>query len=185
MSRGEAGARPAGGDRVDLRRFIRDVPDFPKKGIVFKDITPLLQDSQALRHALDTLAERFKGRVISKVIGIESRGYIFAPAIALSLGAGFVPVRKPGKLPWKTASQEYSLEYGTDRLEIHVDALRPGENVLIVDDLLATGGTASATRKLAERLEARVVGAGFLVELTFLGGRSRLPGIDVVSLIAF
>ena len=170
---------------MDLRRFIRDVPDFPKKGIVFKDITPLLQDSQALRQALYTLAERFKGRAISKVIGIESRGYIFAPAIALSLGAGFVPVRKPGKLPWKTASQEYSLEYGTDRLEIHVDALRPGENVLIVDDLLATGGTASATRKLAERLEARVVGAGFLVELTFLGGRSRLPGIDVVSLIAF
>ncbi len=170
---------------MDLRRFIRDVPDFPKKGIVFKDITPLLQDRQALRQALHALADHFKGRDISKVVGIESRGYIFAPAIALSLGAGFVPVRKPGKLPWKTASEEYSLEYGSDRLEIHVDALAPGERVLIVDDLLATGGTASATRRLAERLGAEVVGAGFLVELQVLEGRGRLPGIDVKSLIQF
>jgi adenine phosphoribosyltransferase len=170
---------------VDLRRFIRDVPDFPKKGIIFKDITPLLQDRAALRHALDELAGRFRERGISKVIGIESRGYIFAPAIALSLGAGFVPVRKPGKLPWKTASEEYALEYGSDRLEIHLDALQPGEKVLIVDDLLATGGTASAARRLAERLKADVIGAGFLVELGFLEGRSRLPGIEVVSLIRY
>ncbi|HEU4400483.1 MAG TPA: adenine phosphoribosyltransferase [Candidatus Polarisedimenticolia bacterium] len=170
---------------MDLRRLIREVPDFPKKGIVFKDITPLLQNGAALRQALDSLAESFRGRGISKVIGIESRGYIFAPAIALSLEAGFVPVRKPGKLPWKTASEEYSLEYGKDRLEIHIDALQAGEKVLIVDDLLATGGTASATRKLAERLKAVVVGAGFLVELEFLAGRSRLPGIDVVSLIQY
>jgi adenine phosphoribosyltransferase len=170
---------------VDLRRYIRDVPDFPKKGIVFKDITPLLQDRQALRQALDGLARHFKGRGIHKVVGIESRGYIFAPAIALSLEAGFVPVRKPGKLPWKTASEEYSLEYGSDRLEIHVDALERGEKVLIVDDLLATGGTASATRRLAERLGAEVVGAGFLVELKFLEGRARLPGMDVVSLIDY
>jgi len=170
---------------VDLRRYIRDVPDFPKKGILFKDITPLLQDREALRHAMERLAGEFKGRGISKVVGIESRGYIFAPAIALSLGAGFVPVRKPGKLPWKTAAEEYALEYGKDRLEIHLDALARGEKVLIVDDLLATGGTASATRRLAERLGAEVVGAGFLVELGFLEGRSRLPGIDVVSLIQF
>ena len=170
---------------MDLRRYIRDVPDFPKKGILFKDITPLLQDREALRHAMERLAGEFKGRGISKVVGIESRGYIFAPAIALSLGAGFVPVRKPGKLPWKTAGEDYALEYGKDRLEIHTDALERGEKVLIVDDLLATGGTASATRRLAERLGAEVVGAGFLVELGFLNGRSRLPGIDVVSLIQF
>jgi len=170
---------------MDLRRFIRDVPDFPKKGIVFKDITPLLNDRDALQYALTSLSERFRDRAISKVVGIESRGYIFAPAIALHLKAGFVPVRKPGKLPWKTVAEEYALEYGKDRLEIHTDAIRPGERVLIVDDLLATGGTASATRRLVERLEGNVVGAGFLVELTFLEGRSRLPGIDVVSLIGY
>ncbi len=137
---------------MDLRRYIRDVPDFPKKGIVFKDITPLLNDRDALQFALTSLSERFRDREISKVVGIESRG---------------------------------TLEYGKDRLEIHTDAIRPGERVLIVDDLLATGGTASATRSLVERLEGNVVGAGFLVELTFLEGRSRLPGIDVVSLIGY
>ena len=170
---------------MDLRRYIRDVPDFPKKGIVFKDITPLLNDRDALQYALTSLSDRFRDSDIGKVVGIESRGYIFAPAIALHLKAGFVPVRKPGKLPWKTVAEEYALEYGKDRLEIHTDAIRPGERVLIVDDLLATGGTASATRRLVERLEGNVVGAGFLVELTFLEGRSRLPGIDVVSLIGY
>jgi len=170
---------------IELEPFIRDVPDFPKKGIVFKDITPLLADRTALKHAIDSLSQSFAGRGISKVIGIESRGYIFAPAMALSLGCGFVPVRKPGKLPWETVSEEYALEYGTDRLEIHTDAIVPGERVLIVDDLLATGGTASAARRLAERLKGQVVGAGFLVELKFLEGRSRLPGIDVVSLIQY
>ena len=173
------------GDLVDLRRFIRDVPDFPKKGIVFKDITPLLGDKEALRQALSALSERFMDHGITKVVGIESRGYIFAPAIALSLGAGFVPVRKPGKLPWRTVAEDYTLEYGQDRLEMHADALAPGDKVLIVDDLLATGGTASAARRLAERLEARVVGAGFLVELKFLEGRARLPQVEVVSLIEF
>lgn len=170
---------------MDLKRYIRDVPDFPKKGIVFKDITPLLQDAAALRAALDDLSRRFGNRGISKVVGIESRGYIFAPAIALSLSAGFIPVRKPGKLPWETAAEDYALEYGTDRLEIHVDALQRGERVLIVDDLLATGGTAAATRRLVERLHGEVVGAGFLVELTGLEGRSRLPGLDVQALIRF
>jgi len=168
-----------------LRRHIRDVPDFPKKGIIFKDITPLLMDREALKLAMTALARRFEGLGVAKVVGIESRGYIFAPAIALSLDAGFVPVRKPGKLPWKRVTEEYELEYGKDRLEIHEDAIRPGERVLIVDDLLATGGTASATRRLVERLEGRVVGAGFLVELTFLEGRARLPGIDVISLIEY
>jgi adenine phosphoribosyltransferase len=170
---------------MDLRSYIRDVPDFPKKGILFKDITPLLQSPAALQGAVRDLADRFQGRGVSKILGVEARGYIFAPAIALQLGAGFVPVRKPGKLPWKTASEEYELEYGTDRLEIHLDALEKGEKVLIVDDLLATGGTAAATRRLAERLEAVVVGAGFIVELKFLEGRSRLPGLDVVSLIDY
>ncbi len=142
-------------------------------------------DKEALQFAMTSLAGRFSNLGISKVVGIESRGYIFAPAIALSLGAGFVPVRKPGKLPWKTVGEEYDLEYGKDRLEIHVDAIRPGERVLIVDDLLATGGTASATRRLIQRLEGNVVGAGFLVELSFLEGRARLPGIDVISLIVY
>ena len=134
---------------------------------------------------MTSLAGRFSHLGINQVVGIESRGYIFAPAIALSLGAGFVPVRKPGKLPWKTVTEEYDLEYGKDRLEIHLDAIHPGERVLIVDDLLATGGTASATRRLIERLEGNVVGAGFLVELSFLEGRGRLPGINIVSLIEY
>jgi adenine phosphoribosyltransferase len=170
---------------VDLRSLIRDVPDFPKKGILFKDITPLLQDSEALREVLERLTTPFRKAGITKVIGIESRGYIFAPAIAASLGAGFVPVRKPGKLPWKTAAEEYALEYGKDRLEIHLDAVARGEKALIVDDLLATGGTAAATRRLAEKLGAEVVGAAFLVELTGLKGRTRLIGMDVLSLIQF
>jgi adenine phosphoribosyltransferase len=176
--------KPDDGD-LGLRRYIRDVPDFPKKGIVFKDITPLLMDREALKRAMTALAGRFERLGVAKVVGIESRGYIFAPAIALSLDAGFVPVRKPGKLPWKRVTEEYELEYGKDKLEIHEDAIRPGERVLIVDDLLATGGTASATRRLIERLKGDVVGAGFLVELTFLEGRARLPGIDVVSLITY
>src|SRR6266704_233439 len=170
---------------MDLRRYIRDVPDFPKKGIVFKDITPLLNDRDALQYALTSLSDRFRDSDIGKVVGIESRGYIFAPAIALHLKAGFVPVRKPGKLPWKTVAEEYELEYGKDRLEIHVDAVRAGEKVLIVDDLLATGGTASAAHRLVQRLQGIVLGSGFLVELAFLEGRARLPGMEVVSLIQY
>ncbi|MFQ5876081.1 MAG: adenine phosphoribosyltransferase [Acidobacteriota bacterium] len=170
---------------MDLRRYIRDVPDFPKRGIVFKDITPLLQSPGAFRSAVDELAGRFRDHRVSRVIGIESRGYIFAPAVALSLDAGFVPVRKPGKLPRETVAEEYSLEYGTDRLEVHADALAAGDRVLIVDDLLATGGTAAAARRLAERLGAEVVAAGFVVELEFLEGRSRLRDLEVVSLVQY
>jgi adenine phosphoribosyltransferase len=170
---------------MDLRSYIRDVPDFPKKGILFKDITPLLRSPEALQLAVRDLADRFRGRNVSKVVGVEARGYIFAPAIALQLGAGFIPVRKPGKLPWKTAVEEYALEYGTDRLEIHLDAFEKGDRVLIIDDLLATGGTAAAARRLAQRLEAEVVGAGFVVELKFLEGRSRLPDLEVISLIDY
>ncbi len=170
---------------MELRNYIRDVPDFPKKGILFRDITPLLQDPGALSRAVDELTSRFENHRITKVVGIESRGYIFAPAIALRLHAGFVPARKPGKLPWKTASEEYALEYGTDRLEIHVDAIVPGERVLIIDDLLATGGTASAARRLTETLGGDVVAAGFLIELKFLDGRARLPKLEVESLIQF
>jgi adenine phosphoribosyltransferase len=170
---------------MDLRSYIRDVPDFPKKGILFKDITPLLRSPEALQRAIRDLADRFRGRNVSKVVGVEARGYIFAPAIALQLGAGFIPVRKPGKLPWKTVVEEYALEYGTDRLEIHLDALEKGDRVLIIDDLLATGGTAAAARRLAQRLEAEVVGAGFVVELKFLEGRSRLPDLEVISLIDY
>jgi adenine phosphoribosyltransferase len=171
-------------DADQLWPFIRDIPDFPQPGVVFRDITPLLGDAGAFRAATELLVAPFEGP-ITKVVGIEARGFILAAPIALALGAGFVPVRKPGKLPWKTAAEEYALEYGKDRLEIHVDALARGERVLIVDDLLATGGTAAATRRLAERLGAEVVGAGFLVELTFLEGRARLLGMDVLSLIQF
>ncbi len=170
---------------MELRSYIRDVPDFPRKGILFRDITPLLQDPGALGRSVDELTSRFESHRITKVVGIESRGYIFAPAIALRLHAGFVPARKPGKLPRKTASEEYALEYGTDRLEIHVDAIEPGERVLIIDDLLATGGTASAARRLVETLGGDVVAAGFLIELKFLEGRARLPELEVEALIQF
>ena len=170
---------------VDLRTLIRDVPDFPKKGILFKDITPLLQDSEALREALERLSTPFRKAGITKVIGIESRGYIFAPAIAASLGAGFVPVRKPGKLPYLKVRESYELEYGTDALEMHQDAVSRGERVLIVDDLIATGGTAKATARLVESQGATVAGLGFIVELTFLPGRAALADYDVASLIQY
>jgi len=170
---------------IELEPFIRDVPDFPKKGIVFKDITPLLADRTALKHAIDSLSQSFAGRGISKVIGIESRGYIFAPAMALSLGCGFVPVRKPGKLPWRTRRASYELEYGTDSLEIHEDALAAGERALIVDDVIATGGTARAVGDLARGLGASVSAYAFLVELTFLNGREKLQGSEVLSLIRY
>ncbi len=170
---------------MDLKQYIRDIPDWPKKGILFRDLTPLFKDPTAFRHALTQLHERFRGRPIDKVCGIEARGFIIAPTLAHMLGAGFIPVRKPRKLPWQVESITYDLEYGTDTLEIHRDAVQPGDRVLLIDDLLATGGTASAVVKLIERLGGKVAGIGFLVELAFLNGRSKLDGHDIYSLVTY
>ncbi|HEX9614414.1 MAG TPA: adenine phosphoribosyltransferase [Bacteroidota bacterium] len=172
--------------KTDLSRYIRSVPDFPKPGINFKDITTLLKDAAGFREALSQLHDQFKnGPTIAKVVSIESRGFIFGGALAHLLGAGFVPARKPGKLPAKTVRQEYELEYGKDCVEMHADALERGENVLLHDDLLATGGTAAAACKLIEKLGARIVGVSFLIELTFLKGRERLKPYDVFSLVRY
>ncbi len=168
-----------------LKGRIRDVPDFPSPGIVFRDLTPLLGDVEAFRFTVDTLADAFAGRRVDKVVGMEARGFILAGPVAYRLGAGFVPVRKPGKLPWRTESEEYALEYGVDRLELHADGVAAGEQVLIVDDVIATGGTAAATVRLVEGLGATVAGLGFAVELTYLGGREKLDGYDVVSLVVY
>lgn len=159
---------------VDLRPFVRDIPDYPKPGILFRDLTPLFGDPGALRDAVRALADPFRERGVERVIGIESRGFILGAPVALELGAGFVPVRKAGKLPSETIAETYELEYGTDTVEIHSDALRPDERVLLVDDLLATGGTAAATLRLAQKVGADVVGCAFLVELEALGGRKAL-----------
>lgn len=169
----------------DLKKFIRDIPDFPKKGILFKDITTLLNQPRALKKAVEGLASPFLDAKVRQVVGIESRGFIFSPAVACRLGAGFVPVRRPGKLPAKTEKISYTLEYGQDSLEVHQDAIRRGDRVLIVDDLIATGGTAQATRALIERIGGEVVGFSFLVELTFLKGREKLGNIPVHSLIKY
>ncbi|MFQ5637088.1 MAG: adenine phosphoribosyltransferase [bacterium] len=169
----------------DLEKTIRTVPDFPKKGIGFKDITTLLKDSAAFKQAIDSIAERFAGKAIEKIVGIESRGFIFGAALAYKWNIGFIPVRKPGKLPADTIKEEYELEYGTDSLEIHKDAISPGDKILIVDDLLATGGTAAATVRLVEKLDGEIAGIAFLIELTFLNGREKLQRYDVASLIDF
>ena len=168
-----------------LVSYIRTVPDFPKKGIMFRDITTLLKDANALQQAVDVLYERYKGDRISKVICVESRGFILGAALALRLHAGFVPIRKKGKLPAATVRQEYALEYGTDEIEIHKDAIDPGERVLIHDDLLATGGTVRAACKLVENLGATIVGLSFLIELSFLKGRTHLESYDVFSIIKY
>ena len=168
-----------------LRRVIRDVPDFPKPGILFRDITPILSQPDLLRETVEALAEPFRSEGISQVLGIESRGFIFAPLLAVALGTGFVPARKPGKLPWQTISESYSLEYGKDALEIHRDALGPKDRVLVVDDLLATGGTAGAAARLVEKLGGKVVGAAFVIELEFLGGRVKLPVSRIHTLVRF
>jgi len=169
----------------DLKKLIREVPDWPKPGILFYDLTTLLQDKQGFRALIDKLCEHYSGRKIDVVAGIEARGFIFAPALAYRLGAGFVPVRKPKKLPWKTEKVTYALEYGSDSLEIHQDAVKKGQHVLVCDDLLATGGTAAATVELVRKLGGEVAGTGFAVELSFLNGRSKLPGVDVFSLIQY
>jgi adenine phosphoribosyltransferase len=168
-----------------LKQFIRAVPDYPQPGILFRDITPLLQNGAALRFVIETLAQRYRGVGIDQVVGIESRGFIFGTPLAYVLNTGFVPVRKKGKLPGSTIEQEYALEYGTATLEIHTDAVRPGQRVLIVDDLLATGGTTQGTVRLVERLGAEVVSLAFLIELTGLAGRARLPGLDVFALLDY
>lgn len=170
---------------IDLASRIRDVPDFPKQGILFKDITTLLKDGAAFKQALDRLTAMVSGWGVDVVVGMESRGFIFAAPIAYLLGVGFVPVRKLGKLPAPTISNEYELEYGTNTLELHVDAIGRGQRVLVVDDLLATGGTVDATIDLVERLGGEVVGTAFLVELTFLEGRGRLDGYRIASLISY
>jgi adenine phosphoribosyltransferase len=170
---------------VDLTGFIRDIPDFPKEGILFRDIMPLLQDPTTLREAVDRIVEYGTGRHVDVVLGAEARGFILGAAVAYGLGAGFVCARKPGKLPFDTVSAEYDLEYGTDKLEVHADAIKPGQNVLVHDDLLATGGTARAKVELVEKLGGNVVGIAFLIELSALKGREKLQGYDVFSLITY
>jgi adenine phosphoribosyltransferase len=169
----------------DLKSIIRDIPDFPKKGIIFKDITTLLKDGGAFKKSIDELAAQFKGQEVDLVVGAEARGFIFGAALAYKLGAGFVPVRKPKKLPAKTLHHEYALEYGTDALEIHVDAIAKGQRVLVVDDLLATGGTIAAVCAMVEKLGGNIVGVGFLIELGFLAGRKKLGKYNIVSLINY
>jgi adenine phosphoribosyltransferase len=169
----------------DLRAVIRDVPDFPKPGILFKDVTPLLGTPDLFRRVSDRMATGHGVGAVQHVVGIESRGFIFGAPVALALGAGFVPVRKPGKLPARSIREDYALEYGTDSLEIHADAIVEGAGVLVVDDVLATGGTAAATCRLVERAGGRVVGCVFLIELAALGGRGRLRGIPVDSVLAY
>ncbi|MBN2135587.1 MAG: adenine phosphoribosyltransferase [Acidobacteria bacterium] len=169
----------------ELRNSIRDIPDFPKAGILFKDITTLLIDPVMFKKAVDALYDKYKDMKIDKVLGIEARGFIFAPMLAYKLNAGFVPVRKPGKLPAATKSISYDLEYGTDSLEIHEDAIKKGDNIIIIDDLLATGGTAEAVVKLVKELGGNVLGTGFVIELEFLNGRSKLEGTDVFTLVKF
>ncbi len=172
-------------DASDLRRFVRDVPDFPKPGILFRDVTPLLADAGALRRAVEAVAEPLRGERIDRVLGIESRGFLFGVPVALALGAGLVIVRKPGKLPWKTLRASYELEYGTDTVEMHVDAVAPGQRVVVVDDLVATGGTAAAAVRLARQAGADVVACAFLIELDALGGRSKLDVPAVHSVLHY
>ena len=168
-----------------LKEFIREVPDYPKPGILFYDLTTLLKNPAAFHSLVDELCGHYEGQKVDTVVGIEARGFILAPALAYRLNAGFVPVRKPKKLPAKSVAVTYQLEYGTDTLEIHEDAIQPGQRVLISDDLLATGGTAAATVELVHKLGGKVIGASFAVELTFLNGRARLPGVDVFTMIQY
>jgi adenine phosphoribosyltransferase len=173
------------GKIMNFKDYIKDVPDFPSKGIIFKDITPLLLSPEAFKNASNALLEMVSGLEINKVVGVESRGFFFAPWLAHQLNAGFIPARKPGKLPRKTARKEYALEYGTDSLEMHSDSIQPGDRVLLHDDVLATGGTAKAVCDLIESLGGKVVQCNFLIELEFLMGRTRLEAVPVASLITY
>ena len=172
---------------MNLKALIRDIPDFPKSGILFRDITTLLSNGQGLRYTIDTLTQKCQEATLlpDYIVGMESRGFIFAPPLAYQLNAGFVPVRKPGKLPAAVHSIEYELEYGTDSLEIHQDAIQAGTKVLIVDDLIATGGTAKATAELLQKIGAEVLGFAFIIELTDLGCRKKLPDVPVITLIEY
>jgi adenine phosphoribosyltransferase len=170
---------------IDLAVKIRDIPDFPQKGILFKDITTLLKDPDAFKCAVDLITDAYRSRKIDLVAAVESRGFILAAPVAYNLGAGFIPVRKLGKLPGESIRVDYALEYGTNTLEMHTDAVQPGQRVLVVDDLLATGGTVAATVDLVERLGGEVVATAFLIELLFLNGRDKLPGREILSLIQF
>ncbi|HHT9126029.1 MAG TPA: adenine phosphoribosyltransferase [Candidatus Brocadiia bacterium] len=168
-----------------LKQLIRDIPDFPKKGIIFKDITPLLQNPNGLKKITEKISEHYKDKNIDLIAGAEARGFIIGAAVAHKLGIGFIPIRKPGNLPYKTASITYQLEYGTDALEMHKDAVKPGQHILMVDDLLATGGTMAASCRLVESMKGNIVGCAFVIELTFLNGRKALHGYDVFSLIQY
>ena len=169
----------------ELRDCVRDIADFPKPGVTFKDITPLLSNTDAFRSTVDLIADHFEGQRVDRVLGVEARGFIIAAPVAYKFGAAFVPVRKAGKLPWEIERVEYELEYGTDLLEIHRDAVDPGDSVVIVDDVLATGGTAAATARLVEKLGGSVLGLAFVIELEFLEGRQKLEDHDVLSLITY
>ncbi len=169
----------------DLRDLVREIQDYPTVGVTFRDITPLLGDATTFAAAVDGLVSQFDGSPVDRVVGVEARGFIFASAVAYRIGAGFVPVRKPGKLPWAVVREEYELEYGSDKLEIHRDAIHPGERILIIDDVLATGGTAAATARLVETLGGVIAGLGFIIELDDLGGRARLGERPVESLLHF
>ena len=170
---------------MDLKSLIRDIPDFPKPGILFRDITTLLRDREGLRYTLDTLTEKCSGLSADYIVGMESRGFLFGVPLAYKLGIGFIPVRKRGKLPAEINFVEYELEYGTDRLEIHQDAIEPGSRVLIVDDLMATGGTAVATGQLLQQAQCEIVGFAFIIELKDLGGREKLPDVPIVTLVEY
>lgn len=170
---------------MDLKAKIRNIKDFPKKGIVFRDITPLIGDGDALKYTIDVMADYYKGKKVDAILGAEARGFIFGAALAYRLGTGFIPVRKPGKLPYKTRKVSYDLEYGSNVMEMHVDAIKPGDNILIADDLAATGGTAKAQAELVEKSGGKVAGFCFLIELEFLNPREMLKGYDVMSLIKY
>lgn len=170
---------------MNLKEKIRNIPDFPKKGIIFFDITTLIRDGEAFKFAVDEMVKFYKDRKIDAIMGAESRGFIFGSAVAYKLGVGFIPVRKPGKLPYKTCQVSYDLEYGSSSLEMHVDAIKKGDNILIVDDLIATGGTAKAMIDIIEKMEGKVVGLSFLVELSFLNPRKILEAYEVHSLVEF
>jgi adenine phosphoribosyltransferase len=172
-------------DANQLRECVRDIPDFPKPGVIYKDITPLLSNTDAFRSTIDLIADHFEGTTVDRVLGVEARGFIIAAPVAYRFSSAFVPVRKAGKLPWEIERVEYELEYGTDLLEIHRDAVEPGDHVVIIDDVLATGGTAAATIRLVEKLGGTVVGLGFVIELGFLHGREKLQGYDVLSLVTY